>query len=435
MGEFPVDREPPRWRPTFAHQRAVVTGALLLIVAVAAGRPDLVVLAAPLIVVALRAGIGRPRRNPLIEGYAGALTVYEGEEFAWSAVVTDLDAGSRVVAVHPAQQFLDVEPGKGEVRLADGGSAAIGASLKATRWGRRTLGEPSVAVYDRLYAWRWGPASMPGLSLTVLPTPTPVDAKAPAPHPRGLVGMERAARPGEGSEFNKVRPFTAGDRLRRIHWPVSARTGRLHVTATHADEDTHIALLIDAYNDIGESAGIDGTASSMDITVRAAATVAGHFLRRGDRVGLRVLGAWGISLLPARAGQVQLRRILDALCLIEPGTARGAAPLAARQGLGAGTLAVMFSPMVEPSAAQQVAVLLRAGLDVIVVDTLPADEVDTSVDPAALAWRIRMLERRLEMDRLASLGVPVVRWSGPHSLDLVLRDLSLRPTRPRLVAR
>lgn len=250
--------------------------------------------------------------------------------------------------------------------------------------------------------------------------------------------MERAVRAGEGTEFNKVRPFTPGDRLRRIHWPVTARTGQLHVTATHTDEDTQIALLVDALNDIGDSSGTEGVHSSMDITVRAVAAVAAQFLRRGDRVGMRVFGDWGVSLLPARTGEVQLRRILDSLCLIEPGSARGAASVVSRRGLSAGTLVVMFSPMVETAVAAQVAVLLRSGLDIIVVDTLPpnlASAPSAAINPEALAWRIRMLERRLELERLASLGVPVVRWSGPHSLDIVLRDLSLRPTRPRLVAR
>jgi uncharacterized protein (DUF58 family) len=255
--------------------------------------------------------------------------------------------------------------------------------------------------------------------------------------------MERAARAGEGSEFNKVRPFTPGDRLRRIHWAVTARTGHLHVTATHTDEDTQVVLLVDALNDIGQTDAepVEAPDSSMDITVHAVATVARQFLRRGDRVGMRVFGAWAVSLLPARSGEVQLRRILDSLCLIEPGTARGAASPATRRGLSPGTLVVVFSPMVEPAVAAQVAVLLRSGLDIVVVDTLPPSvrtapsRSSRTVDPEALAWRIRMLERRLELDRLASLGVPVVEWSGAHSLDIVLRDLSLRPTRPRLVAR
>lgn len=425
------------WRPTHAHVRATIAATALLGLSIATGRPDLAVIGLPLAWVALRAGIQRPQRQPRVIAESGALTVNEGEDFAWRATVSDLEAGARLVAVHPAQCFLEVDPPRGSLTLASDQAAEVEISLRATRWGRRTLGEPAIAVYDRWLAWRWGPTTLPSHTVTVLPMPTAVDPHAPAPHPRGLVGMERAARVGEGSEFNKVRPFTPGDRLRRIHWAVTARSGRLHVTATHADEDTQVVLLVDALNDIGESTGLEGTHSSMDVTVRAVAAVAEQFLRRGDRVGMRVFGDWAVSLLPPRSGQVQLRRILDSLCLIEPGSARGAASVVSRRGLSPGALIVMFSPMVEPEVAAHVAQLLRSGLDVVVVDTLAekAVTVSSAPEPEALAWRIRMVERRLELDRLASLGVPVVTWSGPHSLDIVLSDLSLRPTRPQLRAR
>lgn len=426
----------PGWRPTAAHLRAVVGGTLLAGLGLVTGRGDVVVLATPLVLVALWAGLRRPATEPSATGGPHALTVTEGEEFSWQAQVSDVPAHGRVVSVHPGQRFLEVEPPGGAVHPAPAeGPVVVHYALQATRWGKRRLGAPALAAYDRFYAWRWGPVRLDAMELAVLPVSQPVDAAAPAPHPRGLVGMERAVRDGEGMEFSKVRPFQAGDRLRRIHWPVSARTGRLHVTATHSDEDTRVVLLLDALNDVGSSEGVAGPASSMDITVRSAATLAEHFLRRGDRVGLRVFGAWGVSLLPARSGQVQLRRILDALALVEAGTARGAAALAARQGLGAGTLVLLLSPLIEPAATQQVAILHRAGLDVVVVDTLPPAIGRAGSSPEALAWRIRMLERRLELDRLASLGIPVVPWTGPHSLDQVLLDLSRRAKTPRMVAR
>ena len=325
-----------RWRPTHAHVRASLGGTALLVTAVASGRPDLALVALPLATLAAWSGIRRPSRLPRVEAKGGALTVNEGEDFVWSAALTDLEPGTRVVAVHPGQRFLEVDPPRGAMSVCSSGGAEVEVGLRATRWGRRVLGQPVVVAYDRWLSWRWGPLAVPGHTVTVLPAPTAVDSHAPAPHPRGLVGMERAVRAGEGSEFNKVRPFTPGDRLRRIHWPVTARTGQLHVTATHTDEDTQVALLVDALNDMGESTGFEGAHSSMDITVRAVASVAAQFLRRGDRVGMRVFGDWGVSLLPPRSGEVQLRRILDSLCVIEPGSARGAASVASRRAAARG---------------------------------------------------------------------------------------------------
>jgi uncharacterized protein (DUF58 family) len=426
------EEEPVTWRATQSQARAAAVGFTLAVGGLFFARPDLVVLATPFVVVAVGGGGAPTRPRPEVSTSAAALTVHEGDEVSWQADFDALPPGAVVTGVQPRQRWLEVEPAEGQV-VATG---AVRIALRATHWGRRTTGEPALAAHDGWLAWRWGPVARPGLRLTVLPIPAPVDATAPAPHPRGLVGMERAARTGEGTEFAKVRPFELGDRLRRIHWPVSARTGRLHVTATYADEDAHVAILIDAINDVGDSTGLDGARSSMDIAVRAAAVLAEHFLRRGDRVGMRVFGAWGASLVPATTGRVQLRRILDTLSLIEPGTARGEDALAARQGLGAGTLALMLSPLIDPAARQQVAILSRAGIDVVVVDTLPSGaETETGDDAANLGWRLRMLERRLEIERLTALGIPVVPWRGPHSVDQVLRDITRRRSTPRLGTR
>jgi uncharacterized protein (DUF58 family) len=424
------------WSATHAHLRAVAFGAGLLVLGVALGRPDVVVLAAPLAVIAVWAYAARPGQPLEVDTPVTALSVREGEEFDWQPVVRTGPGVHQVVAMLPGQLWLDADPEGGSIVAAGDGETPVRLTLRSTRWGRRSVIPPAIAAYGVWNAWRAGPVRSAPLRLTTLPLPSPPRAGAPTPHPHGLVGMERAARVGEGTEFAKVRPFQPGDRLRRIHWPVSARTGRLHVTATYADEDALVVVLLDAVNDIGESGGVGGRASSMDVAIRAAASVSEHFLQRGDRVGLRVFGAWGVSRVPAGSGRLQLRHIVDTLSLIEPGTARGETALSARLGLGAGTLAVMLSPFVDPAAAQQVVTLARAGLDVVAVDTLPEQVRPRDHDQrVVLAWRIRMLERQLELDGIAALGIPVTRWEGPASLDVVLRDLSRRRAAPRVAAR
>lgn len=423
------------WAATHSHLRAAAFGAVLLVLGVALGRADVVVLAAPFAAIALWSATARPGEPLEVNAPVTALSVREGEEFGWQPVVTTPAGVRQLVAVLPAQLWLEASPDGGVITAARDGETPVRLTIRSTRWGRRSVRPAAFAAYGVWNAWRAGPVVPGPLRLTTLPLPAPPRADAPTPHPHGLVGMERAARGGEGTEFAKVRPFQPGDRLRRIHWPVSARTGRLHVTATYADEDALVVVLLDAVNDIGESGGIDGRESSMDVAVRAAASVAEHFLQRGDRVGLRAFGAWGVSRVPAGSGRLHLRRITDTLCLVEPGSARGEAALSARLGLGAGSLAVMLSPFVDPAAARQVVTLARAGLDVIAVDTLPDLPVRDDDRRAALAWRIRMLERRLELDAVAALGIPVVRWGGPASLDVVLRDLSRRRAAPRAVGR
>jgi hypothetical protein len=102
----------------------------------------------------------------------------------------------------------------------------------------------------------------------------------------------------------------------------------------------------------------------------------------------------------------------------------------------AGTMVVVLSPMLSDGMATLAVRLLRRGLPVIVVDTLPDDaapSVSTETDPeiASLAWRMRLIERRHVLERLAAAGCPIVAWHGPRTLEEVVRRLALRAQLPR----
>ena len=55
--------------------------------------------------------------------------------------------------------------------------------------------------------------------------------------------------------------------------------------------------------------------------------------------------------------------------------------------------------------------------------------------PASVAWRMRLLERQMQLTELTRRGVPVVPWRGPGTLDEVLRRLARRSRLPREVTR
>ena len=90
------------------------------------------------------------------------------------------------------------------------------------------------------FAWTWPEQRVE--TVATVPTPGVFTSRAALPHPVGLVGQHRSARVGGGTELAEIRPFRTGDRLRRIHWPVSLRTGALHVTTTYADQDAEVRL-------------------------------------------------------------------------------------------------------------------------------------------------------------------------------------------------
>jgi uncharacterized protein (DUF58 family) len=441
------ERDHRQWLPTTSHARAVVGGIMVAIVAAVTGRPDLLVIATPLLLIAVWSAATRPDAIPRVHERLAHRRIREGEATHWTFDVYPSRGTEEIVAWAVAPPSTQLWP-YGGVRAVGVGVAAdqsrpAGTSndpvrllvgVRSVRWGRREVGPAAVMASSAWNAFRWeSPRCAPRLLVTV-PGSTPYGSIAPSPRPRGLVGLHRSARRGEGTEFATIRPFQTGDRLRRIHWPVSLRVGTLQVTATWAEQDTHVVVVVDAINDIGESGGIDGAASSLDVSARAAGALAEHYLLGGDRVELRVVDVHGLTLLPAGGGRQHLIRVLDVLSGMRPGSRFGFDPRAGNARLPAGSLILVLSPLVSTQALEQATSLARSGLTTLVVDTLPSDVAQRDSDNpfVEIAWRIRLLEREREMRRVQQLGVPIVRWVGPGSLDEVLRGLTRRTAAPRM---
>ncbi len=448
-----------RWRPTPALVRAVALVVLTVPVALLWRRPDLLVLAAPAAVVLAWSVATRPREVPERRLALSHAQVREGEQVLALVDVEPVGGADLLATALSPAPYVEGVPLERQGRVDDedglpvlhasavedahgplvGGQRRLLVGVRVTRWGVRRIGPAQVAAASAWGSYRWGPVRLEPLGLRVLPEPTVFDSSAPAPRPRGLVGAHRSARPGEGTEFATLRPFQVGDRLRRIHWPRSTRgDGELYVTSSYADQDTHVALLVDAHYDLGRSGGVKGRASSLDRSVRAAGAIAEHFLQQGDRVSLRVLSARTPLTVPQGTGRRHGVRILDTLCRVVPGVVEQVDPRRVHLGVDAGTLVVMISALVSPDAVTQAAMLARRGLSVVVVDALVDPEEGTVVDSAErdplarVAWRIRMLERDREIRAVQAQGVPVVPWLGPGSLDVVLRQLGRRGRAGRL---
>jgi len=287
-------------------------------------------------------------------------------------------------------------------------------------------------------AYRIQVTSAEALAVTTLPLREGFAAVDAVPRPAGLVGLHRSRRPGEGTELAGVRPFRTGDRLRRINWAVSARTQELHVTSTWSDRDTEVVIMVDTGGEIGISEGIDGRSSSLDTAVRAAAAIAEHYLRNGDRVRLVDTGSL-FRGVRSGSGRGHLRRILDTLVHADQRSRQqDEEQLARRNRIRSDSLVLVLSPLLRPAILGYVVTLVHSGCTVIAVDTLPPDVasiMDLDAHDARtwpLAWRVRLLERRRDLDRLSDLGVPTVRWQGAGTLDEVLRDASRLSAAPRI---
>ncbi len=425
------------WQASRAHFRAVSLGVLGVGAALLFRVPTLLVFAAPFAVVAVWSAATRPPKDPTLVGRLSPETVREGEATAWAGDLAHVEGIDHVVVFVPERQWLETRPDSGVVTKAvdpTNVTCTVEVPMRTTHWGRHELGPTNVVAVSSWGAFRWKALDV-GYQVTALPLPDVFDAAAPAHRANGLVGLNRSAQPGDGTDFSGIRPFQTGDRLRRINWRRSLRSNELHVTATHADQDTHVALFVDALADYGTSGGIDGEASSMDTTVRAAGAIAEYFLLRGDRVSLRVLDSRFQANIPPGSGTRHLRRILDVLATIEPDFHRPSARRAAKAVVPSGALAIMLSPLISPVALERAISIASHGLSVAVIDTLPTD-VHANDDPTTeLAWRIRLLERSREVRAVQQVGVPVIAWTGPGSLDPFLREIARRASAPRMTRR
>ncbi|MEV6413212.1 DUF58 domain-containing protein [Kribbella sp. NPDC051718] len=429
------------WLPTHAQVRVVAVAAPLLLIAVLARRPDMAVLGLPLAFVAAWGRYFRPREAPVLETELDADVLFEGQATTYRLKVAeglDPDVDLVVMALVRTPWFRYDPPQAAVASSVTEGSVTLEVGLRSERWGLRQLERPNVIATSVLGAYRVQVASAGAQAVSTLPLRDGFEAVDAVPRPAGLVGLHRSRRPGEGTEVAGVRPFRTGDRLRRINWKVSARTRELHVTSTWSDRDTEVVILLDTGAEVGISEGIDGRSSSLDTAVRAAASIAEHYLRHGDRVRLIDTGTT-VGGVRAGSGRSHLRRILDVLVHADRrGRQQDENQLARRHRIRSDSLVIVLSPLLRKEMLGYIVTLVHSGCTVIAVDTLPPDVSDV-IDPEEhdskawpLAWRIRLLERRAELDRLGDLGVPTVGWRGAGTLDEVLRDAARVASAPRM---
>jgi uncharacterized protein (DUF58 family) len=135
--------------------------------------------------------------------------------------------------------------------------------------------------------------------------------------------------PGPGTEPGESREYRAGDDVRRMDWPVTARTTVPHVRQTVADRELETWMAVDL------SASLDfGTATCLkrDLAVAAAAAISHLTVRGGNRIGAVVgtgdgagsAGTTGtVTRLPARPGRKDAQGLLRAIARtpVRPGRA------------------------------------------------------------------------------------------------------------------
>lgn len=403
--------------PTYA-----VVASLGLLGALALRRPEPLVIAAPFLL-ALVLGLARARAPELEVGVSiDRDRVSEGDTVTLSITLRSAN-GLGQVEIEPLVP-TELEPLRGSrilaFRLAPGERRTLAYAVRCRRWGGYVLGDLAVRatdssgllVWDARHAWR--------LPLRVYPAR---EALRAAPRPmetQAFSGNQVARAAGDGVEFADVRDFQPGDRVRHVNWRLSDRRGRLAVNEQHPERNADVVLFLDSFDELARQ-GV----STLDLAVRGAASLAEHYLRQRDRVGLISFGGGLRWLVP---GMGLRQRYLIAEALIDTHVVlsfawKGIGVIPPRT-LPPKAMVVALTPLLDDRSVRALLDLRGRGFDLVVVEISPLSFVSPGAHRVdELAFRLWVLQRDVLRLQFQSMGVPVAAWRPGEPLQKVLEEV------------
>jgi len=292
--------------------------------------------------------------------------------------------------------------------------------LRCDRWGTYELGRMVLRAQDGLAFVRHELEIARPCSLKVFPSSEALQLLLRPLETQVFAGNQVARQKGDGIEFADMRPFVAGDRIRRVNWRASARRNELWVNEFHAERNADVILFLDSFTETR-----DGAASTLDLAVRAAAALAGRYLRHKDRVGLVSFGGLLNWLTPA-TGPAHMYRIVDALLDTEVfvNYAWKDIDVVPRRMLPAKALILALTPLLDERAIGALLDLRARGFDLVIVEISPIPFAEPgSSEGDRLAYRIWQLRREALRARYERAGVPVAVWRQGQGLAGALEEV------------
>jgi uncharacterized protein (DUF58 family) len=193
------------------------------------------------------------------------------------------------------------------------------------------------------------------------------------------------------------------------------------VNEQHPERNTDVVLFLDTFTDVRR-----GSRGTLDLTVRAAASLAHRYLQRKDRVGVVSFGGFLTWLLPG-SGTRQLYRIVDSLLQMDvvlSFAVKGIDVLPPRT-LPPKALVLALTPLLDARSAAALLDLRARGFDLVVVEVSPVEFVQPDADAISqLSYRLWRLSREALRARYERAGVPVVEWREGQSLNVVLEEVT-----------
>ncbi len=400
-------------------------GAFGLLAALVLGRPELAVIAAPF---ALVAGLGialAPEPRVRVSVALDRERALEGDEVGVELGVESRERVEHLEVALVLPQGIGLSEGRNPVlvRLAAGVPQTLLLRVRCDRWGGYVLGDVVLRARDPFGLFAHEQRLDGASRLRVYPRPEELLRLLPPLETQVFTGNQVARTKGEGIEFADMRPFVPGDRIRRVNWRASARRGELWVNESHPERNTDVIVFLDAFT---EARGDVDRGGTLDMAVRAAATLAGRYLERKDRVGLVSFGGVLAWLLPS-TGQVQLYRLVESLIDTEItlSYAWKDVDVIPRRTLPPKALILAVTPLLDERAVGTLLDLRARGFDLAVIEVSPVPFVEPGrSELERLAHRLWRMKRRALRASYERVDVPVVEWREGAPLAAAVEEVT-----------
>ena len=407
--------------------------ALGLLAALVLGLPELVALSAPF-ALTLAVGLASAHEPHLDVGVRlGSERALEGDEVP---LIVELRSGpatierAEVLVALPAG-LRATRPNPAAVRLLPHAHLDVDMTVHARRWGAYLPGDVLVRVYDRFGLVSWETEYDRRAPLKVFPKGEALRSLLRPVETQVFAGNQVARQKGEGIEFADIRAFAAGDRIRRINWRASARRQELWVNELHTERNADVIIFLDSF---AEAVNLRGE-STLDLAVRASASLATGYLRHKDRVGFVSFGGILNWLLPG-TGLRQIYRMVDSLLDTEIilNYAWKDLDVIPSRTLPPKALILALTPLLDDRAAGALLDLRARGFDLAIVEVSPEPfAAPGATAEEQLAYRIWRLRREATRARYERAGVSVAVWSEEAPFAAALEEVRAYRRHARVV--
>jgi uncharacterized protein (DUF58 family) len=408
----------------------LTVAAWALSLAVLSARPELFVAALPLVLVLAMAAVRRAAPHYSVAHHTSVDRAIEGESVTVTVTVTARSAVPLMELLEPLPRDCELVSGSNRalVALRPGQSAGFSYEVRGAR-GAHDFGMVVARARDRWGVRAWERRHVERKVVRVYPRLAPLRSLPRPLHTQTSIGDYVSPAFGEGIEPGDIRQFVPGDRLKQVNWRASLRLGTLYVTQHHRERNADVVVMLDTLAEVGMAP--EGT---LDLGVRAAASLAAAYLARKDRVGLIIYGGT-IDWVKPGTGRIQYERVADSLLragVVFTYVSKDLAFVPPRV-LPAQALVIAVTPLLDPRFTTAALDLAARGFDLVILVVSPVD-VTRSVLRGSLtdqlACRLWTLERRARLDEFRRHGIVVVEWRPSEALELALAGQGRRRPHP-----